>query len=120
MRRREFIRVVGGAAAFWPLSARAQRAIPKVGVLMVGFEGSAETAPRLAAFRKALAERGWREGENIQIEYRWSAGKGELILQYAKELVASAPDVILANSTPVVLAKCHELVVQDTSGPHQG
>ena len=104
MRRREFIAVFGGAALAWPISARAQRAIPKVGVLMAGFEGSAENAPRLAAFRKALAERGWREGQNIQIEYRWSAGKGELILQYAKELVASAPDVILANSTPVISA----------------
>ena len=58
MRRREFIRVVGGAAVSWPFSARAQQAIPKVGVLMAGFEGSAENAPRLAAFRKALADLG--------------------------------------------------------------
>jgi putative tryptophan/tyrosine transport system substrate-binding protein len=104
MRRREFLRVVGGAAVSWPFAARAQRAIPKVGVLMAGFEGSAENAPRLAAFRKALAERGWREGQNIQIEYRWSAGKSDLIVQYSKELVAIAPDVIVANSTPVVTA----------------
>jgi putative ABC transport system substrate-binding protein len=104
MRRREFIRVVGGAAASWPLSARAQRAIAKIGVLMAGFEGSAENAPRVAAFRKALAELGWRDGQNVQIEYRWSAGKSDLIVQYAKELVASAPDVILANSVSVVSA----------------
>jgi putative ABC transport system substrate-binding protein len=95
---------VGGAAVSWPLSAPAQQAIPKVGVLMAGFEGSAENAPRLAAFRKAMADLGWRDGQNVRIEYRWSAGKGELIHQYAKELVASAPDVILANSTPVVAA----------------
>jgi putative tryptophan/tyrosine transport system substrate-binding protein len=95
---------VGGAAVSLPLSARAQQAIPRVGVLMAGFEGSAENAPRLAAFRKALTELGWRDGQNVQIEYRWSAGRIELIQQYAKELVASAPDVILANSTPVVSA----------------
>jgi putative ABC transport system substrate-binding protein len=95
---------VGGAAVSWPLSARAQQAIPKVGVLMAGFEASAENASRLAAFRKAFADLGWRDGENVRIEYRWSAGKRELIQQYAKELVASAPNVILANSTPVVAA----------------
>jgi len=104
MRRRKFIAVFGGAALAWPFSARAQRAIPKIGVLMSGFEGSAENAPRLVAFRKALAERGWREGQNVQIEYRWSAGKSELIVQHAKELVASAPDVIVANGTAVVTA----------------
>jgi putative tryptophan/tyrosine transport system substrate-binding protein len=104
VKRRKFIAVLGGAALAWPISARAQRTIPKVGVLLAGFEGSAENAPRIAAFRKALADLGWREGQNVQIDYRWSAGKGELIQQHAKDLVASAPDVILANSTPVIAA----------------
>jgi putative ABC transport system substrate-binding protein len=74
---------------------------------MAGSENSDENAPRVAAFRKALAELGWKDGDNIRIEYRWSAGKRELIQQYAKELVALAPDVILANlanSTPVISA----------------
>jgi putative ABC transport system substrate-binding protein len=73
-------------------------------VLLAGFEGSAENAPRIGAFRKALSELGWRDGQNVHVEYRWSAGKAELIQQYAKEIVASAPDVILANSTPVISA----------------
>jgi ABC-type uncharacterized transport system substrate-binding protein len=104
MRRREFIAVLGGGALAWPISARAQRAMPRIGVLMAGVETSAENASRIAAFRKALTELGWRDGQNVQVEYRWSAGKAELIQQYAKELVASAPDVILANSTPVIAA----------------
>jgi putative ABC transport system substrate-binding protein len=73
-------------------------------VLLAGFEGSAENAPRIGAFRKALSEFGWRDGQNVHLEYRWSAGKAELVQQYAKEIVASAPDVILANSTTVISA----------------
>jgi putative ABC transport system substrate-binding protein len=56
----------------------------------------------MAAFRKGLAEHGWKDGDNVRLEIRWSAGKRELIQQYAKELVALKPDVILANSTPVI------------------
>jgi putative ABC transport system substrate-binding protein len=103
MRRRDFIAALGGAAAL-PIVARAQSAIPKIGVLMAGTESSAENATRIAAFRKALMDLGWRDGQNISIEYRWSGGKAELIEQYAKELVGSGPDVILANSTPVISA----------------
>jgi putative ABC transport system substrate-binding protein len=73
-------------------------------VLLAGFEGSAENAPRIGAFRKAMSEFGWLDGQNVHVEYRWSAGKAELVRQYAKEIVASAPDVILANSTPVISA----------------
>jgi ABC-type uncharacterized transport system substrate-binding protein len=71
---------------------------------MAGSEGSPENAPRIAAFRKALTELGWRDGDNVDITTRWSAGKNELIQQYAKELVERAPDVILANSTTVISA----------------
>ncbi|HEY2247237.1 MAG TPA: ABC transporter substrate-binding protein [Bradyrhizobium sp.] len=71
---------------------------------MAGSEGSAENAPRIAAFRKALTELGWRDGDNVDITTRWSAGKNELVQQYAKELVERAPDVILANSTTVISA----------------
>jgi putative tryptophan/tyrosine transport system substrate-binding protein len=59
---------------------------------------------RISAFRRGLAELGWKEGDNIQVEYRWAAGRSELIAQYSRELVAAAPDVILANSTPVLAA----------------
>jgi putative tryptophan/tyrosine transport system substrate-binding protein len=104
MKRREFIAGLGAAA--WPVTARAQRAVsvPKVGVLMAGAESAQENRPRVAAFRQGLAELGWREGENVHVEYRWSIGKSELIRQYSEELVAFAPDVIVANSTPVVTA----------------
>jgi putative tryptophan/tyrosine transport system substrate-binding protein len=104
MRRREFIGLIGTAAA-WPITARAQRSgMPTVGVLMAGTENSAENRPRISAFQQGLAELGWKDGENIRVIYRWSTGKRELIDQYVRELVALKPDVILANSTPVITA----------------
>jgi putative ABC transport system substrate-binding protein len=104
MSRREFITLLGGAVASWPLTARAQPvgAARKIGVLLSGVESDPDSQVRIAAFRRGLAALGWRDGENIHIEYRWSAGKGDLIRQYAEELVALVPDVILANSTPVI------------------
>jgi putative ABC transport system substrate-binding protein len=105
MRRRDFITALS-AVAVWPISARAQRAgsVPNIGVLMAGAEASPENGPRIAAFRQALKELGWNEGGNVRIDYRWSGGQSELINRYADELVALAPDVILANSTPVISA----------------
>jgi putative ABC transport system substrate-binding protein len=76
--------------------------MPVVGVLMAGDESAPDNQKRIAAFRQGLAELGWKDGKNVHLVYRWSAGKSELIRQYAEELVALAPDVILANSTPVV------------------
>jgi putative ABC transport system substrate-binding protein len=108
MKRREFIAFAGGAAVapslLWPRAARAQATagMRKVGVLLSGVEGDPDSQVRIAAFRRGFAELGWKEGGNVQIEYRWSAGKGDLIRQYAAELVALKPDVILANSTPVI------------------
>jgi putative ABC transport system substrate-binding protein len=106
MKRREFMAMIGGAAVTWPLAARAQRTggVRKVRVLLSGVESDPDSQVRIAAFRRGFAELGWRDGENVHIEYRWSAGKSELIRQYAEELVALAPDVILANSTPVIAA----------------
>jgi putative ABC transport system substrate-binding protein len=103
MKRREFIVLLGGAASL-PFSARAQATsgMRKVGVLLSGVESDADSQVRIAAFLHGFAELGWNEGENVHIEYRWSAGKSELIRQYAEELVALKPDVILANSTPVI------------------
>jgi putative tryptophan/tyrosine transport system substrate-binding protein len=106
MRRRAFIGALGGAAVAWPLAARAQRtgSMRKVGVLLSGIESDPDSKVRIAAFRQGFAELGWKDGGNVHIEYRWSAGKSELIRQYAEELVSLAPDVILANSTPVIAA----------------
>ena len=74
----------------------------KVGVLLSGVESDPDSQVRITAFRRGFADLGWKEGENVQIEYRWSAGKSDLIRRYAEELVALKPDVILANSTPVI------------------
>lgn len=106
MRRRDFITALSAVVAAWPIPARAQRAagVPNIGVLMAGTEASPENQPRIAAFRQALKDLGWNEGGNVRIDYRWSGGQSELINRYADELVALAPDVILANSTPVISA----------------
>ncbi len=103
MTRRNFITIVGAAAA-WPLTARAQQGqrTHVLGVLMAGLESAPDNQKRLAAFRQELTDLGWHEGGNIRVEYRWSAGKEELIRKYAEELVALRPDVILANGTPLV------------------
>jgi putative ABC transport system substrate-binding protein len=103
MNRRKFL-TLSAAAGLLPIAARSQGPRRTIGVLMAGSEGSAENAPRIAAFRKALTELGWRDGDNVDITTRWSAGKNELVQQYAKELVERAPDVILANSTTVISA----------------
>jgi len=105
MKRRTFIGLLG-AAAVLPVAARAQRASgqPRIGVLMTPAENDPESQARIAAFQQGLAEFGWKDGQNVRIEYRWSASSAELIKQYADELVALAPDVILANGTPAVRA----------------
>jgi putative tryptophan/tyrosine transport system substrate-binding protein len=104
MKRRDFITLLGGATVAWPRTAWTQQArgIPVVGVLMAGLESAPDNQKRLAAFRQGFADLGWKDGDNVRIEYRWSAGNEELIRKYAEELVALAPNVILANSTPVI------------------
>jgi ABC-type uncharacterized transport system substrate-binding protein len=104
MKRREFITLLGGAAA-WPLAARAQQAerMRRVGVLMGFAEDDPEAKARLAAFRQGLEKRGWSEGRNVRIDTRF-APAGPLAQVVAKELVALQPDVILAHSTPVTTA----------------
>jgi putative ABC transport system substrate-binding protein len=105
VRRREFIALLGGITASLPLAAHAQRGgLRKIGVLLSGLESDPDSVMRISAFRRGLADLGWKEGDNIHVEYRWAAGKSELIAQYSAELVALAPDVILANSTPVLAA----------------
>jgi putative ABC transport system substrate-binding protein len=102
MRRREFISLIGGTAAAWPLAARAQQGMRTLGVLMIVGENDPDSRRRIAAFQEGLRGLGWHDGQNIRIEYRWAAGRAELVRQYARELVALAPDVILANGTAVV------------------
>jgi putative ABC transport system substrate-binding protein len=104
MRRRDFITLLGGAAA-WPFAAWAQRErVRRIGVLM-GWSGSdPEYAPRLAAFFQVLAQLGWTEGRNLQTDIRWTNGEVDRARTFAKELVELQPDVILAGATPVTAA----------------
>ncbi len=106
MRRREFISLLGGVAA-WPLNARAQQAdgVRRIGVLMGYAESDREGQAFVAAFREGLQKLGWTEGRNIRIETRWAApDDAESRQRFAKELVALQPDVILANNTPTAAA----------------
>jgi putative tryptophan/tyrosine transport system substrate-binding protein len=104
MRRREFITLLGGAAAAWPLAARAQQIdrMRRIGMLMAWSERDPEAQPRLAAFMSTLRELGWIDGRNCRIELRWSAGDLERMDRHAKELVAATPDVIIAMTNQIV------------------
>jgi putative ABC transport system substrate-binding protein len=106
MRRREFITFLGYAAAAWPLAARAQRADKtwKIGMIMGFPESDPQARPRANAFLAALKELGWNDGGNIKIEYRWAAGEAGRIRAAAADLVAQAPDIIVANGSEVTSA----------------
>jgi putative ABC transport system substrate-binding protein len=101
MRRREFITLLGGAAAAWPLAARAQQRerMRRIGVLWPLAADDPISQARNAAFLQALRQLGWTVGQNIQIEYRWSAGNDEATRRFAAELAAFAPEVILASGS---------------------
>jgi putative ABC transport system substrate-binding protein len=105
MKRREFITLMGGAAA-WPLAARAQPPDPmrRIGVLMARGENDPAAKASLSGFTQALGELGWTDGGNLRMDFRWTAGNVDLMRMFAKELVNLRPDVILANSTPVTAA----------------
>jgi putative ABC transport system substrate-binding protein len=98
MRRREFITLLGSAAAAWPLAARGQERMRRVGVLSNPGPDDAEMQSRTAAFVQGLQELGWTVGGNLQIDYRWSNGDAERLRAHAVELVALEPDVVLATS----------------------
>jgi putative ABC transport system substrate-binding protein len=106
MRRREFIAVVGGGLAGWPLVARAQRLeqIRKIGVLVNFPSEDPEGQARVKAFAQTLQKLGWMEGNNIRTETRWASDDANRYHRYSEELVALAPDVILASGTPSVAA----------------
>ena len=106
MRRREFITLLGGAAAVWPLVARAQQTdrVRQIGVLASGTEQDPMVQARLAVFRQGLEKLGWMEHRNVRVDYRFAQASRERGQVLAKELVALRPDVIFAQTTPMVAA----------------
>src|SRR5262249_41783091 len=105
MRRRKFITLLGGAAAAWPFDARTQQSdrVRRIGVLINTVDNDPDAIARLSALQKALREFGWDEGRNLQIDTRWGVDD-DRIRRNAAELIALAPDVILANGPPPAMA----------------
>jgi putative ABC transport system substrate-binding protein len=103
--RRKFLAALGGAAA-WPVTARAQQPerMRRIGVLMTVAADDPEAPARVGAFSQGLAELGWTIGRNVRIDYRWYAGDADTARKYAVELVALAPDVVLASGTQGMMA----------------
>jgi putative tryptophan/tyrosine transport system substrate-binding protein len=109
VKRREFVTLLGGAAAGWPLAARAQQGerMRRIGVLMDLAENDPEGQARIAAFLQGLTQLGWTDGRNVRIDIRWATSSDD-IRKYSGELIALAPDVILATGTPS-LAPLHQV-----------
>jgi len=105
MNRRDVVAALAGAAALWPLAARAQRSrkTRRMGVLMSFSPKDPEAQMRVAALETGLRERGWENGRSLSVEYRW-ADNPDALRKYSMELLGMAPDLILANSTPVMAA----------------
>jgi putative ABC transport system substrate-binding protein len=105
VKRRAFITLIGGAAAAWPLGTRAQQGerVRRIGLLM-GVADDREGQARVTALKQGLQELGWADGGNIQIETRFGGADAGRIRSHAAELVALAPDVVVANTTPVIRA----------------
>ena len=103
MRRREFLGVLGSAAAGWPLAARAQHSerMRRIGVLM-GTADDSDGRARFASFQQGLQQLSWVDGRNVRIDMRWAAGNADNIRKYAAELVALAPDIIVASGTAAI------------------
>src|SRR5262245_43342033 len=106
MKRREFITLLGVAATAWPLVARAQQAerMRRIGVLMPSAADDPEFQARMTAFVQGLAQLGWIDGRNVRIDTRWGVADTDRIRKYAAELLALAPDVIMANSSAALAA----------------
>jgi putative tryptophan/tyrosine transport system substrate-binding protein len=105
MNRREFIAFLSGVAAAWPLAARAQQAerVRRVGVLMAAAAGDPEYQGRVAAFLQSLQQLGWADSRNVRVDTRWATDPGDL-RRHAAELVALAPDVIVAATGTTTIA----------------
>jgi putative ABC transport system substrate-binding protein len=107
MKRREFITLLGGAAAAWPVAARAQQPnrMRRIGVLMGFPESDSQAQSYIAAFRDRLQKLGWADGRNVRIDTRWAApAEANSMQRFAKELVALQPDLILSHTTPTTAA----------------
>ena len=106
MKRREFITLLGGAAAAWPLAARGQQGerMRRIGVLVAATADDPEYQTRMGAFQQGLALLGWIEGRNVRIDTRWATTNAEEVRKQAVELAALAPDVILAASGTTTVA----------------
>ena len=106
MKRREFISLLGGAAAAWPVAARAQQTerMRRIGVLMAFSESNPEFRYLIDTLKQDLARLGWVDGRNVQIDVRWAGGDVGQMGAFAKLLVEQQPDVIFAGTTPVTVA----------------
>jgi putative ABC transport system substrate-binding protein len=101
LRRREFISLLGGAAAAWPLGARAQHRIRRIGLVMAYAQSDSNGQIQVAAFREHLQKLGWTEGSNLRIDLRFGAGDPVRIRELARELLSLAPDLMVSNSNLV-------------------
>jgi putative tryptophan/tyrosine transport system substrate-binding protein len=99
VKRREFITLIGGAAAAWPFAARAQQGMRRIGALLPTSADDPQSKARIAAFLQELQQLGWTEGRNIRIDIRWSSGSDADTRKHAAELAALAPDLILASGS---------------------
>ncbi|MGB8186199.1 MAG: ABC transporter substrate-binding protein [Pseudolabrys sp.] len=106
MQRRNFIRLLGGAAVAWPLAARAQQSdrVRRIGVLVAATADDGDYQARIAAFQQGLQQLGWSDGRNVHIDTRWATTKPDDIRRHAAELAALAPDVILAGTGTATVA----------------
>jgi hypothetical protein len=107
MKRREFITLLGSAAA-WPLAARAQQRerMRRIGIVMPYAKGDSEVEPCVRAFKQELAKLGWTEGGNVQFEEHWTTDNMDMVRAHAASLVASNPDIIVATGGRVSLFLC--------------
>jgi putative ABC transport system substrate-binding protein len=110
VRRREFITLLGGATAAWPVAARAQQPerVRRVGMLTGYTQEDREGRARVGAFEQALQERGWTSGRNLRLDYRWAGGDADRMRVHAADLARLAPDAVLAVTTPAVQAMQQE------------
>jgi putative ABC transport system substrate-binding protein len=105
MRRREFVTLIAGGAAAWPLAARAQQErTRRIGVLMTSADSDPEAQTWMAAFKEGLQRLGWVQDRNIRIDARWGASDYDRLRSYAAELLGMSPDVIFAGATPALVA----------------
>jgi putative ABC transport system substrate-binding protein len=104
MRRRQFITLLGGAAAAWPHGARAQESVPHIGVLMPSAEDDKSNGALVAAFEQGLAQRGWTSGRNVWIDYRWAIDSTDKTNAAIVELLARPPEVVVVNTSRSVAA----------------